>query len=414
MPSNTKPFSALYTNTYYGDILSELVRLYNSHDHAITSLKSFAVLNLQKSQQISFTPTDNLPDPFNQLNNTNPLTIEKITASTLTVNRNALANVEGFLTYTNGNEYQQINNVTTQAGSADIIWQDNPTDAGSITPNTLSALLEKTYTNYYKFLDNSDESLNLYTAPTSAESSKTRLFVSLNLLDQFEIVDEENKSVLVNNILTLNRGSVYEFYLSESLIVDGGFYLVEDLVNPAYPIKPINSGVSPIKDLTQVLIGFKFYVPAATPSTIYYQSKTAANRYGQINIVGGELTEDNAVYALWQDKLDLTVPSQVPDYLIPLTISTSKPSRLIDWYLYPEWTGSLDIGRLFIQLQLHNASTGITALSDLTLIDSLGKHLIDIDQNYIIPQNSCMMCAVYTPYKVKGLWQELLTTGLIS
>lgn len=411
MATNTKPFSNVFSNTYQGDIITELIKRYNEHDHSIAFLKSFLVYGLVKDQVVSFftTAASGDPDPFSGIGATVDLTITRVTATSLTLSRPANTATVGTLSYTEGGVLKTIPGLSCTNGSAVLTWANADNDAGTINPVTILKILQKPWNSYYPI--NNASTVPTYTPPTTAPV--VNYTVGLNNAGQF-IYSQGSVLSTPNQTINLVRGSVYNFNFTTDLLAQGGFHIVSDLVNTAYPLKLYTAGVSAIRDGSgTTVIGTQFYVPLTAPPTLYYQSGTSNTRYGQFNISGGELTTDNAIYALWQSATTTAIPTELPDHLIPLAIKTPNQLRLVEWNLLPQWSSAQRIGYIYVQLQLHLPNQGgISALSPVTLIDDAGQQTVPLNQDIIIPANSMVAAALYNPYLIKGLHQELYTSEL--
>lgn len=401
--SNTQPFSNLFTSTYYGDAFSELIRLYNLHNHDLTFVKSFLVHPLRTSMPVSFSSNTAIADPFNEIGSNTPLLIERVSANILTLSRAATKSTVGFITYVKDGEYQQIKLVKCTEGAKTLEWDSTTLDAGTVEANVLLKVLQKPYNSYFPL------NYLLPSAPGEPPANAITNHVSLELVDQFY---RFSGSVGANPKIVLQRGQIYEITLSAELLALGEFRIVRDLVDPAYPLKKWELGVSPLLNSSNVVIGVKFYVPTVAPALLFYQSSISPFRFGEIEIHGGELTTDNAIYAIWQEANPDTIPLDPPAHLVPITLKTQEELRLIEWTVYPEWSSSINIGHVFIQLQLHQTGLPITSLSQLTQIGATGKVTISINQNVLIPANSSLMCAIYSPSAIKGIFQELYVSEL--
>jgi hypothetical protein len=411
MATNTKPFSNLFSNTYYGDILAELIKLYNEHNHSVSFLKSFLVYNLEKGLEVTFSSLDNLgnADPFAQIGSLVPLTITRVTSTALTLSRVADASIVGKLTYVEDGEYKVITGIRCIQGSALIEWVDSPEDAGTVNPSILLKVLQKSINSYFPISNSSSQPTP--TPPQNALVNDVTVTLDGN---GFYIFSGDITSSTPNASITLNRGEVYNFTLSQPILDNGGLHVVKELVNPAFPLVKYLDGVSELKNNLDVVIGVKFYVPLVAPSVLYYQSATNSSRYGELLIVGGELTTDNAIYALWQQSTEASIPIQTPDYLVPLVIKTPNPYRLIEWNLIPHWTSSINTGYIFAQLQVYTSNSDVIPLSEVALIDDVGTQTIEIIQDELIPANSSIMCALYTPYLINGVSQEIYISDVAA
>lgn len=402
MSSINAPFNDNYTNNYYADALAELARLYNEHNHFTPQVKSFLLYDLVVGQEVQFFSATGTSDPFQAIGSTIPLTISNITASELTLSRAASVSVGGILAYYKNFEYIKIANVLCIGNSPAINWVIQDLEAGSITGALLEKLLRKTYSSYYPL------NYPLQAVSSLPPSSAIVNNIAVSIIDDFFYF---GGYLQPNPRVSLVRGQVYNFNLTSQALSAGGLKIVKELVSPAYPLKYWAAGVSNITTAGQIT-GVSFYVPTIAPTNLFYQSSTSPFRYGTFEITGGELTTANSVYAFWRSSNTPEIPAEAPEKIIPISISSVSSLRLLRWSVYPEWANVASIGHVFIQLQLHELGQPIKALSMLKLLETTGKQTFNLNQGIILNENSFIVCAVYSPSKISGLFQEVYVTEI--
>jgi len=399
----TDLFNVNFTNSYTGDALSELIRVYNKHAHTVATSTNFLATSLNLTTSVGFVGVSaGTADPFAALTNIAPLTIVGITKTTLTLSRAATTSTLGSLTFVDSisNVYTTIVGLVATANSPNLVFDLTVDRSGFIR----SGFIERALVRYIT-TDTQIKSLALVTSPTVAATNALTVDIDTNGFYHVSSYSAPNPTI------NLVRGFTYTFTSTAAVGVAGGFNIVRDLQNPSLGLKLYTEHLTVASSGNVSLITFSVGYDA--PSLLFYQSGTAPYIYGQINITGGTNLPSLTVQQSWQATAP-TIPLDPPTQIAIVSLSSVTPYRITKWETYPHWALPNASRDVFLQLQYTSDGINRQPLSPLIELNSTSTSIVEsLLIPTIIPLEATVYCAVYSPFNLERLTQQLTLVDLI-
>lgn len=394
-------FNPNLTNSYSGDAFSELVRSFNTHNHSLASTSSFFTYPLLPGASVSFLGLSQAAsDPFSSFNNSIPLVISGVTASTLTLSRAANATTLGALTYQNPitNTFEIIENLRVVDGSSQISFDLTVDRSGFVAPELLNSALTR-----YLIADAQILTTGSNTPPTLPVP--TTLNITTTTAGYYEV----SGYLQPNPNLTLIRGQTYILNSNAAVVLAGGFNLVTQVRDPVLGLLRLTSGLVVTSNQLQT-----YTVPYSAPSQIFYQSASQSALYGSILITGGIIPTPPG---LWQP--NQSQPPQIPiepsHQIAILSLSAVSNYRITRLDIHPHWTLPTAPKDVYVQLVVANSVGTATALSPVIKLDTLDPVAVTTAlTSQIISVDNIVYCAVYAPVNLSRLTFQLTILDLIN
>lgn len=391
--TTTNLFNIELSNSYAGDAFAELVRVYNLHRHKLATPANFLGTKLAVGSQVGFLGiSQSSADPFSEIGSIAPLTVIAIGTDTLTLSRPSNATTLGSLTYRDPavNAFKTIEGLKARVNENIIVFDLTKDRSGFVDESFLARAATRSAT-----YDTKIDSVSLVTVPTVPTTNA--LTVTINAQGYYQV----SSYTQFNPTISLVRGQSYSFTSTPSVITAGGFNIVADLQDPVRGLNYYTQHVTVSNNLVT------FSVPYDAPSQLFYQSALSPYIYGQINITGGTNLPSLTTQQAWQAAAS-TIPIDEPIQTIGISLSALGPYRISRWELLPQWQLPNADKDVYLQLQYTTDFANRFPLSALIRLQTLAKTTIDAQlSTAIIPAEAYVYCAVYSPFNLQRLVQQL-------